>query len=124
SGVASTEALDAVVATRFLVSLDESGLNARSAARHLSAVRGFCKFLVRERLAPADPTAQISPPRLGRRLAVVISFDEVSRLLGSPDLTRPRGRRDRAMLSMMYAAGLRVSELCSLRPGDVDRQRG
>lgn len=123
-GTCDTEKLDAVVVTRFLVSLDKSGLAARSAARHLSAVRGFCRFLLRERQTPSDPTALLVPPRLGRRLPVVLTFDEVSRLLAAPDVTRPRGRRDRAMLSMMYAAGLRVSELCALKPGDVDRQRG
>ena len=123
-GVVDTEKLDAIVVTRFLVWLDQSGLGARSAARHLSAVRGFCRFLIRERQVPSDPTALITPPRLGRRLPVVLSFDEVSRLLAAPDVTRPRGRRDRAMLSMMYAAGLRVSELCALKPGDVDQRRG
>jgi integrase/recombinase XerD len=123
-GVFDTEKLDQVTVTRFLVSLDRSGLAARSAARHLSAVRGFSRFLLRERQTLADPTALLTPPRLGRRLPVVLSFDEVTRLLAAPESTRPRGRRDRAMLSMMYAAGLRVSELCSLKPGDVDRQRG
>jgi integrase/recombinase XerD len=123
-GVVDTEKLDSVVVARFLVSLDRSGLAARSAARHLSAVRGFCRFLVRERQTPADPTALLTAPKLGRRLPVVLSFDEVIRLLEAPDITRPRGRRDRAMLSMMYAAGLRVSELCALKPADVDRQRG
>ncbi len=123
-GTRDTEKLDAVVVTRFLVSLDKSGLAARSAARHLSAVRGFCRFLLRERQTPSDPTALLVAPRLGRRLPVVLTLDEVCRLLEAPDVTRPRGRRDRAMLSLMYAAGLRVSELCALKPGDVDRQRG
>jgi integrase/recombinase XerD len=122
--VVDTGDLDTVTVTQFLVRLDKAGLAARSAARHLSAVRGFCRFLARERLVPADPTALISPPRLGRRLPVVLSFDEVSRLLSAPDVSRPRGRRDRAMLSVMYAAGLRVSELCALRFSDVDQKRG
>jgi len=123
-GVTETEELDPVVVTRFLVSLDKAGLSARSAARRLSAMRGFCRFLVRERLSPSDPTALLSPPRLGRRLPLVITFDEVLRLLAIPDVSKPRGLRDRAMLSVMYAAGLRVSELCSLKLGDIDRQRG
>jgi integrase/recombinase XerD len=123
-GVTETEELDPVVVTRFLVSLDKAGLSARSAARRLSAIRGFCRFLVRERLTASDPTALLSPPRLGRRLPAVISFDEVVRLLATPDVSRPRGLRDRAMLSLMYAAGLRVSELCALKLGDIDRQRG
>jgi integrase/recombinase XerD len=123
-GVTETEELDPVVVTRFLVSLDKAGLSARSGARYLSALRGFCKFLVRERLAATDPTALLAPPRLGRKLPAVITFDEVLRLLAAPDTSRPRGLRDRAMLSLMYAAGLRVSELCSLKVGDLDRQRG
>ena len=123
-GVETTEGIDAVLVARFLVSLDRRGLGARSATRHLSAVRGFCRFLVRERLIAADPTADTATPRLGRRLPAVLSFEEVVRLLQAPDVTKPRGRRDRAMLSLMYAAGLRVSELCALRASDLDRRRG
>jgi integrase/recombinase XerD len=123
-GVTETEELDPVVVTRFLVSLDKAGLSARSAARRLSAMRGFFKFLVRERLSTSDPSELLSPPRLGRRLPVVITFEEVMRLLAAPDASQPRGIRDRAMLSLMYAAGLRVSELCSIKVGDIDRQRG
>jgi integrase/recombinase XerD len=123
-GITTTEKVDPVVITRFLVSLDKGGLGARSATRHLSAVRGFCRFLTRERWIAADPTAEIATPRLGRRLPAVISFDEVVRLLQAPDLTKPRGRRDRAMLSLMYAAGLRVSELCGLKATDLDQRRG
>jgi integrase/recombinase XerD len=122
--VTTTEGLDPVVITRFLVSLDKGGLGARSATRHLSAVRGFCRFLARERWIAADPTTDIATPRLGRRLPAVLSFEEVVRLLEAPDLTKPRGRRDRAMLSLMYAAGLRVSELCGLKASDLDGRRG
>jgi integrase/recombinase XerD len=123
-GVTSTEAVDPVVITRFLVSLDRGGLGARSATRHLSAVRGFCRFLTRERWIDADPTTEIATPRLGRRLPAVLTFDEVVRLLEAPDLAKARGRRDRAMLSLMYAAGLRVSELCALKGSDLDQRRG
>jgi len=123
-GVTTTEAVDPVLITRFLVSLDRGGLGARSATRHLSAVRGFCRFLVRERWTGADPTAEIATPRLGRRLPAVLTFEEVVRLLEAPDLAKPRGRRDRAMLSLMYAAGLRVSELCALKTSDLDQRRG
>jgi integrase/recombinase XerD len=123
-GVAAVGDLDAVAVTRFLVELDRAGLSARSAARYLSAVRGLCRFLVRERHVAADPTALLATPRLGRRLPTVLTFEEVERLLSAPDITRARGLRDRAMLSLMYAAGLRVSELCALKIGDLDRRRG
>jgi integrase/recombinase XerD len=122
-GLEETQKLDAVTITRFLVDLDRSGLAARSAARHLSAVRGFCRFLVRERQAPSDPTSLLSPPKLGRRLPKFLTTEEVTNLLNAPDPKKPRELRDRAMLSLMYAAGLRVSELCGLRIQDVDRRR-
>jgi integrase/recombinase XerD len=123
-GIARVEDLDGLCISRFLLSLDRAGLSARSAARNLSAVRGFCRFLVREGKLGSDPTALFSTPKLGRRLPGVLSFDEIERLLAAPDPGRPRGLRDRAMLSLMYAAGLRVSELCGLRPDDLDRRRG
>lgn len=122
--ITDTGGVDTLLVTKFLVSLHEAGLGARSATRHLSAVRGFCRFLALERLIPADPTKDISTPRLGRKLPVFLSFDEVLRLLSAPDVTKARGRRDRAMLSLMYAAGLRVTELCLLRSSDLDKQRG
>jgi integrase/recombinase XerD len=122
-GVVDSEKLDPVTITHFVVELDKSGLAARSASRHLSAVRGFCRFLVKERQAPADPTALLSPPRLGRRLPKFLTLDEVMRLLSAPDPQKPRELRDRAMLSLMYAAGLRVSELCSLKLTDLDAKR-
>ncbi len=119
-----TEDLTAALVSRFMVSLDRKGLGARSASRHLSALRGFCRFLLRERHMAEDPTALVSPAKLGRRLPKVLTVDEMLRLLDAPDRGKPQGIRDRAMLSTMYAAGLRVSELCGLRVGDVDRARG
>jgi len=108
----------------FLVRLGRDGLGPRSAARHLSAVRGFCRHLVHERVLVEDPCELIDRPKLGRRLPQVLTVQEVLRLLDAPDIAHPRGRRDRAMLQVMYAAGLRVSELCGLTVADVDRRRG
>jgi integrase/recombinase XerD len=108
----------------FLVSLSERGLSARSQARYLSATRGFFKHLVAERRIRRDPTELLDGPRLSPKLPVVLDADEVLRLLEAPDGTRPDGLRDRAMLHTMYAAGLRVSELVSLRLGDVNLETG
>ncbi len=102
----------------------ERGFGARSSARQLSALRGFFRFLVRERAVPEDPTALVDRPKLSRRLPRVLSFDEVERLLAAPDVTTDRGVLHAAMLHVMYASGLRVSELCSLRLADLDTQRG
>jgi integrase/recombinase XerD len=100
------------------------GFGARSSARQLSAIRGFFKFLVRERLLEADPTALIERPRLGRRLPRALSEDDVLAIVRKPDPKTKRGARDAAMLHLAYACGLRVSELCTLRVADVDRERG
>ncbi len=102
----------------------DRGLGARSGARHLSAMRGFFKFLVKERLIAKDPTALIDRPKVSRRLPRVLSFQEIERLLATPDARTPRGARDFAMIQLMYASGLRVSELVNLRVADLDMERG
>jgi integrase/recombinase XerD len=110
--------------SRLLVANVARGFGARSSARQLSALRGFFRFLVRERAIPSDPTQLVDRPRLGRRLPKVLSFEEVERLLSAPDVTTDRGKRDAAMMHLMYASGLRVSELVGLRLRDLDRKTG
>lgn len=123
-GLSEVRELSTSVVSAYLIRLGKEGIGARSAARHLSSVRGLCRFLVRERELEADPSSLIDRPRLGRRLPDTLTFEEVVRLLEAPGIADPRGRRDRAMLHVMYAAGLRVSELVGLELGDVDRRRG
>lgn len=108
----------------WLTELSQQGLGARSAKRHLSALRGLMRFLVNEGELEADPTSLVSAPKTGRRLPRPLTFDQVLSLIEQPDASTPRGLRDRAMLSLCYAAGLRVSELITLTHGDLDRQRG
>ena len=100
------------------------GFGARSSARQLSALRGFFRFLVRERAAAEDPTLLIERPKLPKKLPRVLSLEEVERLLGAPDTSKPGGLCHAAMFQLMYASGLRVSELVKLRLVDLDRQRG
>jgi integrase/recombinase XerD len=109
---------------RYLISLRREGLKARSRARHLVTIRGFYKFLVQEQLLPRDPARQIDLPKSGLKLPEVLSVDEVKRLLEAPDLVKPPGIRDAAMLELLYAAGLRVSELIGLKLQDVSLQGG
>lgn len=123
-GTSLARELDLGLLTGWLGELSRAGLSARSAARHLSSVRGLVKFLVREGELAKDPTARAARARIGRKLPRTVSEPELLRLLQAPDPHSLRGLRDRAMLSLAYAAGLRVSELVRLGFGDVDFQRG
>ena len=100
------------------------GAKPRSTARLLSSMHRFYRYLLRERLLSEDPSARIEPPRLGRALPDTLTEQEVEALLSAPDITTPRGLRDRAMLEVLYAAGLRVSELTGLVLGQVNLQQG
>jgi integrase/recombinase XerD len=107
-----------------LARLTKDGLSARSVARHLAAIRTFHRFLADEGELEADPAEELTAPRQSKRLPEVLSLAEVDALLAVPDERTASGQRDRAMLELMYAAGLRVSELCALRQGDVRRDPG
>ena len=112
--------LDRTEVPRYLLALREAGLNPRSVARHLSAIRQLHRFLVRQGRAAEDPTAHLEAPRPWRRLPGVLSSEEVDRLLAVRETGAPQDLRNRAMLELMYASGLRVSELVGLRLGDID----
>jgi integrase/recombinase XerD len=113
-GVKTPDDVQSVHVLRHLDALTERGLSPRSRARHLAALRVFHRFLVAERHATLDPTAQLETPRSGSRLPVVLSLAEVEALLDAPRPDGPPGLRDRAMLALLYATGLRVSELVGL----------
>ena len=123
-GVSSPDRIDDTLVSTYLVALGAQGLGARSAARHLSAVRGFVRFLVRERSLAADPCGLVDRPRIGRKLPRVLSQGEILLILDAPEAEGARGLRDRAMLQVMYAAGLRVSEVVGLKLADIDRAKG
>lgn len=116
--------VDSRAVLEFLVSLSASKLSVRTQARNLVALRGLFKFLRAEKLLTADPTAALDLPRMGRKLPDVLTVDEVDRLLSAPDRSTAMGLRDAAMLELLYATGLRVSELCRLRHDALDMQKG
>ncbi|MDP3814319.1 site-specific tyrosine recombinase XerD [Pseudomonas sp.] len=100
------------------------GYKARSTARLLSGLRGFYRFLLREGLIVGDPTLQVDLPQLGRPLPKSLSEADVEALLAAPELDDPIGLRDRAMLEVLYACGLRVSELIGLTLEQVNLRQG
>lgn len=97
---------------------------ARSTARLLSGLRGFYRFLLREGLITVDPTLRVELPKLGRPLPKALSEADVEALLGAPDIGDALGMRDRAMLEMLYATGLRVTELVSLSLEQINTRQG
>jgi len=116
----SAAALDRAEVPRYLLALREVGLSPRSVARHLTAIRQYHRFLVRDGHATQDPTAHLESPRPWHRLPGLLSCEEVDRLLAAREATTPQGLRDQAMLELMYASGLRVSELVGLLLADLD----
>ena len=108
----------------FIAERAEGGARPRSSARQLSSFRRFFRWWLRERGAGEDPTAQISMPKIGRPLPKSLTEDEVEALLDAPDTNEALGHRDRTMLEVLYATGLRVTELVSLRLGQVNLNQG
>ena len=99
-------------------------LSVNSIARALSAIKSFHSFLLRERLSSVDPSVLIEAPKLGKKIPDVLNFDEVSRILKVPNYRDVHGARDKAILELMYATGLRVSEVAGLKLMDINLDVG
>jgi integrase/recombinase XerD len=108
----------------YLDRLQQDGLGNRSAARHLTTLRNFYTFLLREGKMAADPTEHLRAPKQWQKIPNFLNLDQIEKILQAPDLTKPTGVRDRAMLELLYATGLRVSELCKLNLTDLDLEYG
>ncbi len=108
----------------FIADRVESGAKPRSTARQLSSFRRFFRYIMREGLRDTDPTADIEMPRIGRSLPKTLTEDEVDSLLNAPNTDEPLGHRDRAMLELLYATGLRVSELINLKQSQINFNQG
>ncbi|MCP4021544.1 MAG: site-specific tyrosine recombinase XerD [Desulfobacteraceae bacterium] len=108
----------------WLVNMTRKGLSPKSRARHLITIRGFYKFLVNEKLLSTNPVKNVDIPKTGLSLPKIISVEEIEQLLQVPDLKKPRGFRNLAMLEIIYGAGLRVSELILLKTRDINLDSG
>ena len=108
----------------FIAGRVEGGAKPRSTARQLSSFRRFFRYIMREGMRDTDPTADIEMPRIGRSLPKTLTEDEVETLLSAPNTDEPLGHRDRAMLELLYATGLRVSELINLTQSQINFNQG
>lgn len=109
---------------QYIDAIYAEGLKPRSVARHLTTIRNFYRFLLAENLVSEDPTALIPMPRQWRSLPKHLNRDEVQRLTDAPDVDKSTGLRDRAMMELLYASGLRVSEICKAELSDANLEMG
>ena len=120
----SIEMADKSDLLEFIAGRVEGGAKPRSTARQLSSFRRFFRYMMREGMRSSDPTVDIAMPRIGRSLPKSLTEDEVDALLQAPNTDEPLGHRDRAMLELLYATGLRVSELINLKQSQVNFNQG
>ena len=120
NGISDIADADMALVIKHLIDLRDAGLGPRSRARHLVTIRGFYRFLVMEKILETNPAQMVDLPKVGRKLPNVLEVDEVVRLLEAPDASKPLGVRDAAMLELLYAAGLRVSELIKVGIANIN----
>jgi integrase/recombinase XerD len=108
----------------FLLFLKKKGLSSKTLARNLVSIRVFLRFLTEESILSANPAEEIESPKTAKTLPEILSLEEVETLLEQPDTQIPQGMRDRAMLEMLYATGMRVSELTQLQVNHVHLEAG
>jgi integrase/recombinase XerD len=120
----AVESLDRRDLEAFARTLMAGGLAPRSVARAIACVRGYYKFLLVEKTIASDPAEDLRAPRAWPALPKYLGLDDVDKLLAQPDPATPRGLRDKALIELLYATGLRVSELLSLKPGDIALDAG
>ncbi|MFC3211382.1 site-specific tyrosine recombinase XerD [Planomicrobium okeanokoites] len=104
--------------------LKETTMSSRTVARHISSIRSFHQFLIRERIVDKDPTIHLEMPQMDKKLPNVLSIEEVDALIEAPDTSKANGKRDQAMLELLYASGMRVSECINLDMEDVNLTMG
>jgi len=112
--------VDTTVILAWLIDLAKKGLSAKSRARYLITIRGLYKFLIAEKKVTKSPVKNVDIPKIGLALPKIMTVKEVEMLLDAPDIKKPKGMRNSAMMEIMYGAGLRVSELIVLRIQDIN----
>lgn len=120
NGIDSLDKVTRSTLRSYLGSLQERGIARASISRKLSALRSFYRYLARENMADVDALSTLSAPKLEKRLPTFLTTDEILQLLQAPGASTPQGLRDRAILELLYAAGLRLSEIVTLDLDDVD----
>lgn len=124
NGIQDFSAVDRPIILLHLEKLKNSGISQRTIARHISSIRSFHQFLLREKLSDKDPTVHLEMPQLEQKLPNVLSIEEIDALINAPDQSKPQGIRDVAMLELLYGTGMRISELIALNLEDIHLTMG
>lgn len=123
-GLTTLKEVERIHILSHLQSLKTAGKSSRTLARHISSIRSFHQFLLREKVSDSDPTVHLEMPQMDRTLPKVLSIEEIEELLAAPNVDKPQGLRDRAMLEILYATGMRISECISLNMEDLHLTMG
>ncbi|WP_027417366.1 site-specific tyrosine recombinase XerD [Aneurinibacillus terranovensis] len=123
-GIANLKSTNRMQIIGYLLNLQQKGRATATISRNLASIRAFYQFLLREKFIDNDPSVNLESPKIEKRLPHVLSIDEVESLLNGPQIQTPAGQRDKAMLELLYATGIRVSELVNLNVTDINLGMG
>lgn len=123
-GMADFSRVERTTILRHLEQLRAQGKTSRTVARHISSIRSFHQFLLREKRAETDPTVHLEMPTIEQKLPNILSIEEIEALLTAPNRSKPQGIRDLAMLELLYGSGMRISELIALDLADIHLTMG
>lgn len=121
-GICGSEEVTAALLNSYVQFLEKEGRKPATISRSIASMKAFYQYMVKEQLLQENPSEMLKAPRIEKRMPTILSTEEVTRLLAQPQETTPKGLRDRAMLELLYATGIRVSELISLKVSDVNLQ--
>lgn len=123
-GVCDVEAVTETYINSYVLDMEKQGMSMATVSRNIASIKSFYAFLMRERAVDVDPTEKIKPPKIVKKVPETLTIDEVNRLLDQPAGKTPKEIRDKAMLELLYATGIRVTELVTLKLTDVNMKLG
>lgn len=121
-GVSRVQDMNATNLNAYILQMERDGFSSSSVSRSIASIRAFCRYLYKTKVLREDPSEKLRAPHVEKKTPEILTTDEVRLLLNQPDTATPKGLRDKAMLELMYATGMRVSELISLQMDDVNMQ--
>ncbi len=122
-GVESVEAITASTLHSYVLLLEKNGMKPATVSRNIASMKAFCAYLCKQNKIRKDPSEELKAPKIEKKLPAILTVDEMNRLLEQPNGNTSKELRDKAMLELLYATGIRVSELISLKMSDVDMEK-